>query len=106
MANLLVRPDLVGPHVGGVEVLLIFVEDHAVNGGVVLVGIVLDVLLQTAGLVDGEDIPVAREIVERVAVDVVGRLVGGEDKDGASLGVSIVGFGVAAHGMRGVVHDV
>lgn len=97
VANLLVCPDLVGPHVGGVEVLFGFVKDHAVDGGVVLVRVVLDVLFQAAFLVNREDVSVACKVVERVAIDVVGRLVGSKNKDGTSLGSSIVGFGVATH---------
>jgi hypothetical protein len=96
---LFVRPDFVGPHVGRVEVLFILVEDHAVDGGVVLVRVVLDIFFQTALVVDRENVAIAGEIVERVAVDIVRRLVGGEHEDRASLGVSIVGSGVASHGM-------
>lgn len=96
-ADLLVRPDFVRPHVGGVEVLFVLIEDHAVDCGVVLVRVVLDVLLQATLLVDGENVSITGEVVERISVDVVRRLVGSKNKDGTSLGVGIVGFGVASH---------
>ena len=96
---LLVRPDFVSPHVGRVEVLLVLVEDHAVDGGVVLVRVVLDVFLQTALVVDGEHVAVAGEVVERVTINVVRRLIGGKYENGTGLGVDVVGFGVSSHGM-------
>jgi hypothetical protein len=96
---LLVRPDFVSPHIGRVEVLLALVEDHAVDGGVVLIGVVLDVFFQTTLVVDGEDIAIAGKVVERVAIDVVRRLIGCEHEDGTGLGVGVVGFGMTSHGM-------
>jgi hypothetical protein len=96
---LLVCPDFVSPHVRRVEILFVFVKDHAVDGGVVLVGVVLHVFFQTALVVDGKDVTVAGKIVERIAVDVVRQLVGGEYEDGTGLGVGVVGFRVASHGM-------
>ena len=45
---LLVAPDLVGPHVGGVEVLLVAVKDHAVDGATLVERGILHVRLQTA----------------------------------------------------------
>ena len=76
LAVLLVRPDLVGPHVGGVEIGLAGVEDHTVNGRVGAVLVVLDVRLHATVLIDGEDIPVACVFVEGIAIDVVGWLLG------------------------------
>jgi hypothetical protein len=70
-----------------------------VDGGVVLVRVVLHVFFQTALVVDGKDVAVAGEVVERIAVDVIRRLVGGENEDGTGLGVGVVGFGVTSHGM-------
>ena len=95
----LVRPDFIGPHVGRVEVLFGLVEDHAVDGSVVLIRVVLDIVFQTSLVVDGKDIAVPGEIVKRVAVDVVRRFVGGEYEDGTGFRVNIVGFGVASHRM-------
>lgn len=51
---------------------------------------VLDVLLQPAGRVDAVHVDEARVVVEGVAVDAVGRLLRGEDEDGARLGVGVV----------------
>lgn len=76
------------------------------DGGVLLVGVVLNILLQTTLFVDREHIAVACEVVEWVTVDIVWRLVGSENKNCTSLSVGVIGLWVAAHGMRGVVHDV
>lgn len=97
VANLLVRPDFVSPHISRVKVLLVLVENHAVDRGVVLVRVVLDVLLQAALLINREHVAIASKVVERVAIHVVGRLVGSKNKDGTGLGVCIIGFGVATH---------
>lgn len=78
------RPDLVGPHVCGVEVRLAGIEDHAVDCGGGGVGVVLDIGGERAGGGDGEDVPGVGVLVEGVAVDGVGGLRGCEDEDGAS----------------------
>lgn len=86
-----VCPDLVGLEIGGVEVGFGGVEDHAVDTGVGLVLVVLDVLDESAIGTCREDVAVAGIFVEGVAVDVVGGLVGGEDEDGAGVGVGAGG---------------
>lgn len=86
-----VCPDLVGLEIGGVEVGFGGVEDHAVDAGVGLVLVVLDVLEESAIGASGEDVAVAGVFVEGVAVDVVGGLVGGEDEDGAGVSVGAGG---------------
>lgn len=82
----LVRPDFVGPHVGGVEVGFAWIEDGAVDGRGGRVGKVLHVAVQSARGGHGEDVAVAGVRVERGAVDCVGRLSCGEDEDGAGFG--------------------
>jgi len=69
---LLVCPDTVGPHVGRVEIGLGRIKDHAVDGALVAVVVVLYVDLDATVGVDGEDIAEASMFVERVAVDVIG----------------------------------
>lgn len=84
--ELLVDPELVGLEVGGVEVRLGRVEDHAVDAAVGLVLVVLDVGGEGArGWVGGEDGAVAGVLVKGVAVDCVGGLAGGEEEDGAGV---------------------
>lgn len=84
--ELLVDPELVGFEVGGVEVRLGRVEDHAVDAAVGLVLVVLNVCCQGAGgWVGGEDGAVAGVLVEGVAVDCVGGLAGGEEEDCAGV---------------------
>ena len=82
-----VAPQFVGPHVGGVEVRLGWVEDHAMYGRCGRVVVVLDVFFQRAGAVDAEDVAMPGVVVEGVAVDVEGRLLSGEEEYGAGLGV-------------------
>lgn len=79
-------PELVGLEVGGVEVRLGRVEDHAVDAAVGLVLVVLDVVGEGAGVgVGGEDGAVAGVLVKGVAVDCVGGLAGGEEEDCAGV---------------------
>ena len=79
-------PEFVGAKVGGVEIFLLRVKDHAVDASVGLVRVVLDVLLESlCGVVCGEDSAVTGVVVEWVAVDTVRRLVGGEEEDGAGI---------------------
>lgn len=91
--KLAVRPQLVGRQVGRVEVGLGRVEHHAVDARVLLVFVVLDVLLELAGVGHGEDVAVAGELVEGVGIDGVGGLLGREKEDGAGVGVGVVGTG-------------
>jgi len=81
------RPDLVGAEIGGVQVRLAGVEDHAVNTGLGGVRVVLDVGGEGAGGCDGEDVTVPGVVVEGVSVDGIGGLFGGEDEDGAGVGL-------------------
>lgn len=90
---LLVTPDPVRPHVCRVEVVLFGVEDHAVDGCLRAVLVVLDELLDAAVFVDGEDVAEAGMLVEGVAVDAVGGFFGGEAEDGAGAGVCLICFG-------------
>lgn len=93
LVNLLVAPHAVCPHIGAVEVCLARVKYHAVDGGLVAVFVVLNVLDEVPGGVDGEDVAVAGVVVEGVAVDGVRGLLGWEEEDGAGLCRGIVGFG-------------
>ena len=54
---------------------------------------VLDVFLDVARGVHGEDIPVAGIVVKGIAVHVVRGLLAGKEKYGAGLGVGVVRFG-------------
>jgi hypothetical protein len=82
----LVDPELVGAEVGGVQVGLGGVEDHAVDARVGLVFVVLDVLFEGARVgIGGEDGAVAGVVVEGVAVDGVWGFLGGEEEDGAGV---------------------
>jgi len=76
------------------------------DGSVVLIRVVLHVLFQATLVIDGEHVSVAGIVVERVTINIVRRLVGSKHKDGTGLGVRIIGFGVATHGVRRVVHNV
>ncbi|CEI40753.1 unnamed protein product [Fusarium venenatum] len=63
-------PELVGAKVGRVKILLLGVKDHAMDASVRLVGVVLNVLLESlCGVVGGEDSAVAGVVVEWIAVD-------------------------------------
>lgn len=119
-----VAPQLVGPHVGGVEVRFSGIEDHAVDGRGGRVVVVLDVFFQDAGAVDAEDVAMAGLVVERVAVDMVRRSLSGEQEYGTGFGVGGRCFGcgsvrtasvvlvgsrartVSPDGMRGIVLDL
>lgn len=100
------RPQLVGREIGGVEVGLGRVEDHAVDACVGLVRVILRVLCKCSRLADGKDVAVASMVVERVGVDVVRWLARGEQEDGAGVCGSVASFGVAAYGVRGLVNDL
>lgn len=63
------------------------------DGCLVAVLEVLDVFLDVARGVHGEDIPVAGIVVKGIAVHVVRWLFAGEEKYGAGLGVGVVRFG-------------
>lgn len=91
--ELAVSPQLVGSQVGRVEVGLGWVKDHAVDAGVFLVGVVLDIVLEGTRVGDIEDVTVAGVLVEGIAVDVVRGLLGGQEEDGAGVGVCVVGTG-------------
>lgn len=100
------RPDSVGPHVCAVEVCLGVIKDHAVNGGLGAIFVVLDVLVQSTFRVHGEDVAISGVVVEGVAVDVVRGLLGGKEEDGAGLCVGVVGLWVTAHRVRGRMDNV
>lgn len=88
-----VRPDLVGSHVCGIEIGLGRVEDHSVDAGVRVILVVLDVPVEPAVGVDGEDVAVAGVVVEGVSVDVVRGLLSGEHEDGSCIGISVGSLG-------------
>ena len=88
---LLVRPDLVGAQIRGVEVGLRRIEYHAVHAGLGAILVVLNVRLHAAVFVYGEDVSVAGVVVERVPVDIVWWLLGREDEDGSGVGVFLAG---------------
>lgn len=88
---LAVRPDLVGLQVGRVEKGLGGIEDHAVDARGRFIFVVLHILGQTAIVLDGKHIAIARVLVEGIAIDVVRRLAGGQDEDSASVGVGAGG---------------
>lgn len=83
---LVVDPELVRLEVGGVEIFLRGVKDHAVDAGIRLVLVVLHIVFKLAGGRDSEDGAVACVVVEGVAVDGVGGFLGGEEEDGAGVG--------------------
>lgn len=87
---LLVGPDLVGPHVCGIQVRLGRVKHHAVNGRVVLIFVVLNVVADGALLVDGKDVAKAGKIVERIPVDIVRRLHASQYEYGPRLCASLL----------------
>lgn len=66
--DLLVTPYPVRPHVCAVEVGFRGIKDHAVDCGLFAVLVVLYVFLDVAGRVDGEDVAVARIVVEGIAI--------------------------------------
>lgn len=86
---LLVRPDFVGREIGGVKVGLRGVKDHAVDARLGVIFVVLHILIKLAVLCDREDVTVTSVVVEWIAVDVVGGLVGGQNEDGAGVGVGV-----------------
>ena len=63
------------------------------DGCLVTVIVVLDVLLEAAFTVYGEDVAISGVVVERVAVYMMRSLFGGQQKDCASLCVCIVCLG-------------
>ena len=80
------HPELVGGQVGGVEISLRQIKDHAMDASVGLVGIVLGIGLQGAGCADREDVAEAGMLVEGVAIHGVRWLLGGEEEDGTGVG--------------------
>ena len=88
-----VRPDAVGPHVGGIEIGLGWIKDHAVDGALVAVLVVLYIGLKGPGAVNGEDVAEASMFVERVAIDVIGWKLGGEKEDSPGPCAFITGLG-------------
>ena len=93
---LLVTPHSIRPHVCAVEVGLRGVEDHAVDRGLVAVFEVLNVLLDVSRLVDREEVAMAGEVVERVAVYGIRRLFGRQKEDGTRFCVCVVCAGCRA----------
>lgn len=87
LSILFVCPDFVGLEIGGVEVGLGRIKDHAVNASVGIILVVLDILIKGTILGDGEDVSIAGVLVEWVTVDIVWGLVGGQNEDGAGVGV-------------------
>lgn len=73
MPDFLVTPDLIRPHIGGVEVLLPRVKHHPVDRRLLIQFRILHVLVQASSGVDGEDVQESRMVVEWVAVDIVRR---------------------------------
>ena len=73
LAILSVRPDLVSPQVGRVEIGFAWIEDHSMYARLGNILVVLNVRLHTAGLVDGEHVAVAGVVVEGVSIDIVRR---------------------------------
>ena len=86
---LLVCPDFVGREIGGVKVSLRGVKDHAVDARLGVIFVVLHILIKLAVLGDREDVTVTSVIVEWIAVDVVGGLVGSQNEDGAGISVGV-----------------
>lgn len=99
------RPQLVGREIGGIEVGLCWVKDHAVDARVWLVRVILRVLCESASLAHRKDVAVSSVLVEGVGVDVVRWLARREKEDGAGVCGCITGLGVAADGVRGLVND-
>jgi hypothetical protein len=60
------------------------------DGRFFAVFIVLDILVEFALLVDGEDVPVTSMLVERIAVDAIRRLLGCQDKYRSRPGVGVL----------------
>lgn len=73
LVNLLVAPNAIRPHISAVQIRLSRVKNHAVDGGLVAVFIVLNIRLERTIIVYAEDIAEAGIVVERITVDVVWR---------------------------------
>ena len=86
-------PDLVAPHISGIQIFFLRIEDHAMNGRRFVKRGILDVLDQRASLIDVEDVQEAGMFVERVGVDRMRRLSGCEQEDGAGARVAVIGEG-------------
>lgn len=83
-----VRPNLVGREIGGVQVGLCGIEHHAMDTSVGDVFIVLDIFIQTSIGLHRKHVAVTGVVVERVAVNIVGRLVGGKHENSTSVGLA------------------
>jgi hypothetical protein len=93
VVSFLVTPNSVRPHVCRVEVGLGKIEDHAVDGGLRAVFVVLNIGFQGAIGVSVEDVAEASVLVKGVAIDAVGWFAGGQDEDSACAGICFLSFG-------------
>jgi hypothetical protein len=62
-----------------------------VNTGLGVIFVVLYIAIQSSVGLDGKHVTVAGVVVEGVAIDIVGGLVGGEDEDGTGVGLAAGG---------------
>ncbi len=101
--QLLVRPKLVCGQVCRVEVCLCRIKDHAVDARVGLVRVILDIGLKRARSGDREDISKASVVVERIGIDSVRRLLGGQEEDRARISLGAIGLCccILERGLRG-----
>lgn len=83
----LVRPDLVGAQVRRVQVCFRRIEDHAMDARVRDQFEILNISVDLSGLVYGKHVAESCVVVERVAVNVVRRLMSSQNKDSSCVGV-------------------
>jgi hypothetical protein len=62
-----------------------------VNTGLGVIFVVLYIAIQSSVGLDGKHVTVAGVVVEGVAVDIIGGLVGSEDEDGTGVGLAAGG---------------
>lgn len=70
------RPNAIAPHICGVQIRFRGVEDHTVDRGLRCIFVILDVRVEIACRVDGEDIAITSVFVKWIAINVKGRLFG------------------------------
>lgn len=83
-----VRPNLVSREIGGVQVGLCGIENHAVDTSVGDIFVVLDILIQSSIGLHRKHVAITGVVVERVAVNIVGRLMGGKHENSTSVGLA------------------
>lgn len=88
-----VTPNLISPHICRVQVLFVGVKDHSMDCRLLVELGILDVLVKATSWIHVENVQKACVIVERVAVDIVWRLLARKDEYCSGLGIFVVRFG-------------